>query len=163
MWLHWILPLHRRIKMSKIPDWIDDGEYSEGSLDDPKFKEIQARHHALIPKRRVIIAGGRDYHNYDTVLEAIEESGLQIDVVVSGGANGVDALGERYAVEMNLPLAVFMADWQTHGRAAGPIRNRKMAENADALIAVWDGQSRGTKNMIETATKRGLLVYVKRV
>ena len=116
-----------------------------------------------IPKRRVIIAGGRDYHNYDTLLEAIEEAKFQIDVVVSGGAIGVDALGERYASEMNLPLAIFQADWQTHGRAAGPIRNRKMSENADALIALWDGQSKGTKNMIETATKKGLLVYVKRI
>jgi hypothetical protein len=111
----------------------------------------------------VIIAGGRDYNVYETVVEAVQESGFAIDVVVSGGAKGVDALGEQYASEMNLPLNVFMADWQTHGRAAGPIRNRKMAENADALIAIWDGKSKGTKNMIETATKKGLPVYVKRV
>lgn len=111
---------------------------------------------------KVIIAGGRDYHNYDTLLEAIEESGFLVGAVVSGGANGVDALGERYAVEMNLNLHIYNADWETHGRAAGPIRNRKMAENADALIALWDGKSRGTKNMIETATKKGLRVYVKR-
>lgn len=149
--------------MSNIYDWIDEGGYSEGDPTDPKFLEIQKRWHAVIPKRRVIIAGGRDYHDYDKVLEAIAESGFTIDVVVSGGAKGVDALGERYAAEKNIPLNVFQADWQTNGRAAGPIRNRKMAENADALIAVWDGQSRGTKNMIETATKKGLLVYVKRV
>lgn len=114
------------------------------------------------PKNRVIIAGGRDIHDYDLVLDAIEESGFRIDVVISGGAKGVDALGEKYSEEMMLNLTIFRADWQTHGRAAGPIRNRKMAENADALIAVWDGKSRGTKNMIETATKLGLLVYVKR-
>jgi len=112
---------------------------------------------------KVIIAGGRDYHNYETLLEAITESQFDITTVVSGGAKGVDALGERYAEEMNKELNVFNADWETHGRAAGPIRNRKMAENAEALIAIWDGQSRGTKNMIETATKKGLLVYVKRV
>lgn len=111
---------------------------------------------------RVIIAGGRDYNNYETLLDAVEESGFRIDVVVSGGAAGVDHLGEIYAAEMNLKLAVFNADWSTHGRAAGPIRNRKMSENADALIAIWDGKSRGTKNMIETATKKGLFVYVKR-
>ena len=64
---------------------------------------------------------------------------------------------------MNLPLQIYRADWETHGRAAGPIRNRKMAENASALIALWDGASRGTKNMIETAQKKGLLVYVKRI
>ena len=112
---------------------------------------------------KVIIAGGRDYHNYDTLLEAIKEAQFPIATVVSGGAKGVDALGERYASEMNLQLNVYEADWETHGRAAGPIRNRKMAENAEALIALWDGQSRGTKNMIETAQKKGLLVYVKRI
>lgn len=111
----------------------------------------------------VIIAGGRDYHNYETLLEAIEEAQFEITTVVSGGAKGVDALGEQYAEEQDLNLKIFRADWETHGRAAGPIRNRKMAENADALIAVWDGKSRGTKNMIETAQKLGLLVYVKRV
>jgi len=112
---------------------------------------------------KVIIAGGRDYHNYETLLEAITESQFDITTVVSGGANGVDALGERYAEEMNKTLNVYEADWATHGRAAGPIRNRKMAENAEALIAIWDGQSRGTKNMIETATKKGLRVHVHRV
>ena len=114
-------------------------------------------------RMKVIIAGGRDYHNYDTLLEAIKESQFEISTVVSGGAKGVDALGERYAIETNRTLNIYAADWETHGRAAGPIRNRKMAENADALIALWDGQSRGTKNMIETATKKGLIVFVKRI
>jgi hypothetical protein len=112
---------------------------------------------------RVIIAGGRDIHDYNLVLDAIVECNFNIQTVISGGAKGVDALGERYAESADVPLKIFEADWATHGRAAGPIRNRKMAENADALIAIWDGKSRGTKNMIETATKLGLLVYVKEV
>lgn len=111
---------------------------------------------------KVIIAGGRDYHDYEVLKQAVAESQLAITTVVSGGAKGVDAMGERYAEEMNLQLNIYAADWETHGRAAGPIRNRKMAENAEALIALWDGESRGTKNMIETATKKGLIVYVKR-
>lgn len=112
---------------------------------------------------RVIIAGGRDYHNYDTLLEAIKECQFPIATVVCGGAKGVDSLGERYGQEMNLQIAYFFPNWDLHGRAAGPIRNRQMAENADALIALWDGKSRGTKNMIETAQKKGLLVYVKSI
>ena len=111
---------------------------------------------------KLIIAGGRDIHDYNLVLSGLEESEFKPTEIVSGGAKGVDALGERYAIEMNLPLHIFEANWEEHGRAAGPIRNRKMAENADALLAIWDGKSRGTKNMIETATKKGLLVYVKR-
>ncbi len=112
---------------------------------------------------RVIIAGGRDYDNYDVLLEAINEAQFEIATVVSGGAQGVDALGVRYARETNKPLDIYKADWKAHGRGAGPVRNKKMAENADALIAVWDGQSRGTKHMIDTATGKGLQVYVKRV
>jgi hypothetical protein len=110
---------------------------------------------------KTIIAGGRDIHDYQLVLDAIKESQFPISIVVSGGAQGIDTLGEKYAHEMVLPLHVYEADWEKNGRAAGPIRNRKMAENAEALIAVWDGKSRGTKNMIETARKLGLLVYVK--
>lgn len=112
---------------------------------------------------RVIIAGGRDINDFDLLLDAVEESQFEITTVVSGGARGVDHMGEIFAEEMNLKLTVYKADWERNGRAAGPIRNRKMAENADALIAIWDGKSRGTKNMIETATKLGLLVYVKEV
>ena len=75
---------------------------------------------------RVIIAGSRDYHNYDTLLEAIEESEFKIEIVVSGGANGVDALGEEYAENMNIPLHVFNADWERHGRAAGHAPRRRL-------------------------------------
>lgn len=112
---------------------------------------------------RVIIAGGRDIHDYDLIVSAVNKANFRITAVVSGGASGVDALGERYASEMNLPLHVYFADWKKHGKAAGPLRNAKMAEHADALIAIWDGQSKGTKNMIETAQKRGLAVYVEKV
>lgn len=112
---------------------------------------------------KVIIAGSRNIVDYEVVKEAIEESQFTLKTIVSGGAKGVDALGEKYADEMNIPLHIYFADWNTHGRAAGPIRNRKMAENADALIAIWDGKSRGTKNMIETAQKLKLFVYVKTI
>lgn len=112
---------------------------------------------------KTIIAGGRDVHNYDALLEAVSECAWGISSVVSGGATGADALGERYAESMNLKLELYIPDWDKHGRAAGPIRNRKMAENAEALIALWDGKTRGTKNMIETAQKLGLMVYVKMV
>ena len=78
---------------------------------------------------KVIIAGSRNIVDYEVVKEAIEESQFTIKKVVSGGAKGVDALGERYADEMNIPLVIFFADWNTHGRSAGPIRNKKMAEN----------------------------------
>jgi hypothetical protein len=57
----------------------------------------------------------------------------------------------------------FPADWDRFGRSAGPKRNKQMAEYGDALIAVWDGESRGTKTMIEFARERGLQVYIHRI
>lgn len=112
---------------------------------------------------KTIIAGGRDILDYTLVLNAIRESKFDITEVVSGMAKGVDTMAVQYANENDLVITPFFADWNTHGRAAGPIRNRKMAEYGEALIAIWDGESRGTKNMIEEATKRGLKVYVYRV
>ena len=113
---------------------------------------------------RVIVAGSRDFHDYGFLLNKLdwalsnrEASGITI---VSGGAKGVDALGERYAKDYGLSIERYPADWSTHGKAAGPIRNRQMAENADALAAFWDGKSRGTKNMIEEARKKGLRVII---
>jgi predicted Rossmann fold nucleotide-binding protein DprA/Smf involved in DNA uptake len=111
---------------------------------------------------KTIIAGGRTITDYSLVLSAIGESNFTITEIVSGMAPGVDTLAVQYAEENNLPLAEFHADWNQYKKAAGPIRNREMANYADALIAIWDGESRGTKNMIEEATKRGLQVYVKR-
>jgi hypothetical protein len=110
----------------------------------------------------VIIAGGRDYTDYDHVVTCVKDSGFEITEIVSGGATGADALGERYAKEHGIKLRRMPAEWKKHGKAAGPIRNREMAEVADGLIAFWDGESRGTKNMIEEAEKRGLKVKVYR-
>lgn len=117
---------------------------------------------------RLIIAGSRGFHELRELQAAVrwarkDWSWPEIDEVVSGGAAGVDRLGELYAEEEGIPVKLFPADWGKHGKAAGPIRNREMAEYADALVAVWDGSSRGTKNMIDEATKRGLKVYVHRI
>lgn len=69
-------------------------------------------------------------------------------------------MGERYARERGFQLRRFPADWEQHGKSAGHIRNAKMADNADALIAFWDGESKGTKNMIDNARRKGLAVRV---
>ena len=112
---------------------------------------------------KTIIAGGRNIHDYTLVLSALEESTFKPTEIVSGMAPGVDTLAIQFANENNLPLIEFPADWNQYKRAAGPIRNRQMAEYGDALVAIWDGESRGTMNMISEATKRGLKVYVKRI
>jgi len=97
---------------------------------------------------KIIIAGSRGITSANLVYQAIEQSGFKFDEVVSGGAAGVDELGEDWAETSNIPVKVFPANWYKHGKAAGPLRNQTMACYADALVAVWDGESLGTYNMI---------------
>lgn len=97
---------------------------------------------------KVIIAGSRSILDSETILVAAAMSNFRIDEVVSGGASGVDKLGEDFAVENDIVLKRFPADWVKYGKGAGYRRNAEMAEYADALIAVWDGKSKGTLHMI---------------
>ena len=110
---------------------------------------------------KVIIAGSRFITNYDLVKQVIKDSGFDITEIVCGAANGVDSLGERYAKEHKIKLSYFYADWKNLGKSAGIKRNEVMALYADALVAVWDGKSPGTKHMISYAKKKKLKVYVK--
>ena len=111
---------------------------------------------------RTIIAGSRDIVDYKFVSNIIRNSGINISTIISGGARGVDSLGVRYAKENNLVYELYIPDWDTFGKRAGFIRNCEMGNNADALIAIWNGTSRGTKHMIDYAmnSKRILKVYV---
>lgn len=104
---------------------------------------------------KLIIAGPRQIHNRESFEDAIRGA-LPYDVteIVNGCANGVDSL----AVDMFdgiFPIKPFPADWKKHGRGAGPIRNRQMAEYADALLLVWYGDSPGSRNMKQTMEKIG--------
>jgi hypothetical protein len=112
---------------------------------------------------KVIIAGSRSITDYKTVESAIKESKFEITEIISGGARGVDKLGELYAVNNNIKLTIMKADWDKHGKSAGYIRNQEMSEIAEAVIILWDGASKGTKNMLEVSIKKGLKSYVKKL
>ena len=116
---------------------------------------------------RVVIAGSRSITDYRIVERALDvplrQYGWKITEVVSGTARGVDRMGEQWAVANHIPFRRFPADWEHYGKLAGVMRNRAMADYADALVAVWDGGSRGTKNMIEEMRARSKPVYVLRV
>ena len=116
---------------------------------------------------KVIIAGGRHFNDYELLKDKCNyylSNKFQTHhvIIVSGHAPGADSLGEKYAAEYKLQCELHPADWEQHGKAAGPIRNAEMAEVSDALIAFWDGQSRGTKSMIDLAKRKGLQVAVVR-
>lgn len=103
---------------------------------------------------KCVIAGSRGINNYEILEQAFTLcpwSG-KIGEIVSGGAKGVDSMGEILAAERALPLTVFPAQWEL-GQAAGHKRNKEMADYTDIAIILWDGKSRGTKNMIEQMKK----------
>jgi hypothetical protein len=70
-------------------------------------------------------------------------------------------MGEEWAARNNIPVELFPADWDRFGRSAGHRRNADMAARAEALVALWDGKSPGTKGMIDIARQRGLKVHVQ--
>jgi len=113
---------------------------------------------------RVIVAGSRDIVDPVAVATAIAMSGFAVTEVVSGGARGVDQLGEDWARLHGVPWRRFEPVWRRFQRRAGIVRNEQMAayalEAGGALVAVWDGVSKGTRHMIEHARSVGLPVFV---
>ena len=112
---------------------------------------------------KAVVAGGRDFKDYYLLKETLDNFQQEygnITEVVSGGARGSDKLGEQYANENNIPIKRFVPDWEGLGKKAGHVRNRKMGsytkEHNGMLVAFWDKQSKGTKGMIDYATKIGL-------
>jgi hypothetical protein len=105
---------------------------------------------------RVIVTGGRDYTNRESVVNTLSQ--LDITELAHGGASGADALAAEWARSTGLKVCLYPADWITHGRAAGPIRNQWMLDDfaPDAVVA-FPGK-RGTAHMISIAKSAGILV-----
>lgn len=113
---------------------------------------------------KTIIAGSRSIADYALVKKAVKNSKFNISTVLSGGASGVDELAIWFAKDNCIPLQMHYADWKPNGvldRSAGHKRNYEMALNADALIAIWDGESPGTQDMINIAYAEGLKVHIE--
>lgn len=123
---------------------------------------------------RIIVAGGRDFNDYDLLHSSLVELLFEIDDTntteiefVSGTCRGADVLGEQFAYNYNYDAKRFPANWNEFGKRAGWVRNCDMAKYASEadhgiLVAFWDGKSKGTKNMIDIANRYGLDVKVVR-
>lgn len=110
---------------------------------------------------KVAVIGSRDFNDYEEVKQTL--STINITLLVSGGAKGADTLGERYAKEHNIETKIFLPDWEKHDKKAGFLRNTDIINEAELIIAFWDGQSKGTKDSIEKAFKseKKLLIITK--
>lgn len=118
---------------------------------------------------KLIIAGSRSFKDYEMlkaetmyfILRTISPFDNDIEII-SGKAIGADLLGERFATEYNLKLIEMPADWDRFGKSAGYIRNKQMAEIATHCICFWDGESKGTKHMIDLAEQFNLIMKIIR-
>lgn len=113
---------------------------------------------------KLIIAGGRNVANAASVIKTYMDGEPEVKIsdikeIVSGTARGADVGGELWATDENIVITSFPAEWNKYGRSAGHIRNKQMAEYADALLLIWDGQSRGSANMKANMEKLGKPVY----
>lgn len=115
--------------------------------------------------RRLIIAGSREFNDYARLSKVVSclTRGWGNFEIVSGRCRGADRLGERYAREYGIPLKVFPAEWERYGKGAGPIRNQEMANYATHCIVFLGENSRGSKNMVETAKRYKLKVKTIRI
>lgn len=110
----------------------------------------------------VIVAGSRSFAVYSLLSQSLDElfSAKKPTAILCGEAKGADTLGRRYAEAHHIPILSFPADWNKYGRGAGYIRNGEMLKHADALVAFWDGKSKGTRHMINISRKAGIVVHV---
>ena len=115
---------------------------------------------------RLIVCGGVDFIDYGFFKAQMDRLIAHYENIrlVSGHARGADSLAERFAAESGIPIQVFPAEWKKYGKAAGPIRNRVMLdyakEETPVVAAFWDGQSRGTGNMLKQAKETGAECHI---
>lgn len=109
---------------------------------------------------RVLVCGSRHFNDYEKLKEVLD--GFGITTVIEGEARGADRLSRVYAERQGISVLPFPAQWDKHGKAAGPIRNKQMlAEGNPELVVAFRGpNSRGTQNMIDQATKAGVEVII---
>lgn len=115
---------------------------------------------------RVLICGDRNWTDPIIIMNELQrvQAGPGVEVVIEGEQNGADTLGKQAAERLGIPVLKFPANWRKHGLAAGPIRNRQMlVEGKPTLVMAFHPfvkNSKGTKNMVDQATKAGVKVKI---
>jgi hypothetical protein len=108
---------------------------------------------------RLAVIGSKEFHDYHFLKTALNKiSG--ITTIVSGAAEGTDKMAARYALEYNIKLLEFPPDFENFGTEANHIRDRRIVENCDFIIAFWDGKCEGTKYTLDYAKEKGIDVSI---
>lgn len=115
---------------------------------------------------KVLVCGGRDYQNRARVNQILNAAVERLDLtcIVQGGATGADLLAKEWAISRKLQCETFYADWRGQGDAAGPIRNKRMLDEAKPELVIafpTPGEpNKGTNGMVRLAEAAGLKVHV---
>ncbi len=96
---------------------------------------------------KLMIAGSRSIQDFDLSVHIPSDT----ELIITGGAQGVDALAEQYADKHKISKLIVRPQYELYGKAAPILRNQKMVEIADMVLVIWDGQSKGTKSTIQYA------------
>ena len=107
---------------------------------------------------KVAVIGSRTFNDYELLRQTLSK--LEITLVVSGGAKGADSLGEEYANANNIPTKIFLPDWDKYGKSAGMLRNSDIINEAEIIVAFWDGESKWCKDAIAKANKLNKKVLI---
>ncbi len=111
---------------------------------------------------KVAVGGSRTINSYELIKSVLDMLLVEGDIVLSGNAPGVDRFGERYAEEAGLEFKIIPSEWDKHGLKATMMRNEVILRSADFAICFWDGESQGTRHMLEIAKReRKLLAEVR--
>ncbi len=110
---------------------------------------------------KLAIVGSRTFDDVRLFIESIPEKS-EIEMIISGGANGADLYAEKYAEIENIPLKIFKPQWDVYGKKAGMLRNSDIVNECDKLIAFWDGKSKGTLDSITKAKTQDKLLKIVR-
>lgn len=108
---------------------------------------------------KVLVCGGRDFNDRELLFKTLDRlhRANPITLVIHGGARGADALGDQWADAEFVECKAFQADWDTHGKAAGPIRNSQMLQEKPDLVVACPGGP-GTADMVRKARAAGVAV-----
>lgn len=109
---------------------------------------------------KLAVVGSRTWKDWISVLALINN--LKPELVITGGAAGADHMGMDAATRLKIPIETYYPNWEMFGRSAGAVRNEKIVERCDYLIAFWDGESKGTKISIDMANRAGKLLAIVR-
>ncbi len=122
---------------------------------------------------KIAVVGSREFTDKNFIKFIMRKYFSKDCVLISGGAKGVDSIAEEIIDKVNsfnsnpgtcIKKIIFKPDWDKYGKSAGFIRNKDIIDNADMVLAFWDGTSKGTKHSIDLAIKAGkpINIYIRK-